>query len=325
MSDKNHALIVGIGGQDGSYLADVLLERGWTVSGTVRRSSGDNRGRIKHLIPSLHTLHACELEDQQSIDAAMYADPHTHVFNMADQDHVGTSFGSAAYSADVTYAAPVRMMESLYRRKAEYERAGLAGEVPRFFQPASVTMYGNNPYPSIKVEPDNPYAVSKAAAYYAAGYYRRRGLHVSTAVFGNHDSPRRGSDYFLQRMCKAAVLIAAGKLTEFVLEDPWAIVDIGYARDYMEAVADIAVLDVPADHYVTSGRPVHVHDLWDMAISEAGIPVDQAYKYTKTDKSGKKHPGYVGPRHDRMKTKIGELVAMIVAKYKTQFARGELA
>ena len=238
------ALILGIGGQDGSYICDLLLEKGYEVHGLHRRSSVDNLRRIAHCRDRV-TLHRGDMADLNSIMIACDRSRPDEIYNLADQDHVGASFASAAYSMDITAGAVGRMLELV--RSWLYPI--------RFFQPLSATMFGDAPPPQNErtpFAPASPYACAKVAAYYLCQHYRREyGMHVSTAIFFNHDSPRRGGDYLLQRIARGDKLWG----------DLDTVVEVGYAREYMEAAHAILQLDKPDDFVIGTGRGFRIRDL----------------------------------------------------------------
>lgn len=241
---SKRALILGIGGMDGSYLAEVLLDKGYSVHGLYRRSSVDNLARIRHLLGRV-TLHQGDMADSLSVREAICLAQPSLIFNEADQDSVGWSFNTAGLSVDITYGGLARLLEFLRRWD----------EKVRVFQPLSATMFGAAPPPqdeSTPFAPASPYACAKTAAYYLCQHYRREyGLHVSTAILFNHDSPRRGPGYLLQRIARREPLW--GDLQE--------VVDVGHAREYMEAAWRIMQLDRPDDFVLGTGRGYRIADL----------------------------------------------------------------
>lgn len=224
------ALILGIGGQDGSYLADILLEAGWEVHGMHRRSSVDNLSRIAHIRDRV-TLHQGDLLDQRSMWEAIRNSECEVIFNEADQDHVGWSKTCPLYSYQVTYGGVALLLELILNWKG--------GREIKLFQPLSATMFDDCPAPqdeTAKLRPNSPYACAKAGAWHLCKHYRREhGIDVRCAILFNHDSPRRGPGYLLQD-------IAAGRP---IRGDLSTVVDIGYAREYMEAAVKIVELPPP--------------------------------------------------------------------------------
>ena len=241
------ALILGIGGQDGSYLADILLERGCAVHGLYRHSSVNNLTRIEHIRDRV-TLHQGDITDPSSVLRVLQTVGPDEVYNEADQDHVGYSLDTPGVSFDVTARATATTLEMVR----------LVDKSIRFFQPCSATMFGDAPSPQDENTPHNPqspYACAKTAAYHLARYYRQAyGMFVSTAIMYNHDSPRRDGEYLLHQICRQAL-----NGSEIVVGDPGMVVDIGYARDYMAGAVDILQQKKPDDFILASGLCYTIH------------------------------------------------------------------
>lgn len=220
------ALILGIGGMDGSYLADHLLSLGYEVHGLVRRSSTDNLTRIRHVLDRVH-LHKGDLCDGVAMHRLLMDVRPDEIYNLADQDHVGTSFDVPDYNMDVTCAAVGRLLESV---RLICPRA-------KVFQACSATMFGLAPAPQNEdtpLDPRSPYAVAKAGAYLLARFYRKHyGLSVSTGVLFNHDGPRRGEDYLLHRIVRGCLGIRRGDARKVGLSNLNLRVDIGSAREFV--------------------------------------------------------------------------------------------
>jgi GDPmannose 4,6-dehydratase len=221
-------LVFGIGGQDGSYIAESHLSRGHSVIGVCRRSSFDNRSRI----PRCERVHVVEgdITDPLFVSGLVRNVQPCIVYNEADQDNVRSSHASPLYQAEVTYKGALNIFEAV---------AQIAPGA-RVFQPLSATMFepGDRQDLNTRIEPRSPYAMTKAAVYQAIQYYRKeRGLYVYGAVMYNHDSPRRSESggYLLQRMCQGAVQYLRGEVEHVEYYDPEHVVDIGHAKDYMEA------------------------------------------------------------------------------------------
>lgn len=238
------ALIFGVGGMDGSHCADLLLEENYEVHGMHRRSSYDNLARVAYCRDRL-TLHAGDVTDFESVfNAVAAAEPH-ELYNFADQDDVRYSHKVplAQMAATAGGCANVLQATRLYGCKV------------RVFQPLSATMFGNVPAPQNEqtpFAPASPYAVAKVAAYYLCQHYRREyGLFVGTAIYFNHDGPRRGPGYLLQK-------IARGERPDGDLS---AVVDIGYAPEYVEAAWRILQHDRPDDFVIGTGRGYTIESL----------------------------------------------------------------
>lgn len=259
MSTKS--LILGIGGQDGSYLAEELLARGHEVHGLYRRSSTPNLGRIAHILNRV-TLHKGDLSDPLSLLAAVDASQTDCVYNMADQDDVRWSGNVPSYNVDVTAGAVANLLEIVKRR-------GI-----RMFQPVSSTMFRPGFKPmneQSELEPNSVYACAKACAYHLTRYYRSQGVFASTAIMFNHDSPRRGPGYLLQRICVDAKRVANGDLATIDVGSPDTLVDIGYAKEYMTAVANIMELDHATDFVLGTGVGTSIVRIAQRALDCLGI------------------------------------------------------
>ena len=260
------ALIFGIGGQDGSYLADLLLEKGYEVHGLARRSSYDNLARIAHVRDRV-TIHRGDLTDIWSVSmAVLSAFSNTalegEVYNMADQDEVGWSKDVPSESVRTTYGGCANVLHVL-------KGTGL-----RFFQPLSSTMFGLTDEPqdeSTPLNPGSPYACAKAAAWHLCKHYRKdHGVWVACGIMFGHDSPRRGPQYLLQKIARQAVEVARGKRDRIELDGgPNAMVDIGWAPYYVDAAWRMLQWDEPDDYCVGTGRGFHIEDLCEKALLEA--------------------------------------------------------
>lgn len=268
------ALITGITGQDGSYLADILLERGYEVHGLIRHSSADNLCRLRHCLDKL-TLHRGDVLDSVSLEMALLCSEPDEIYHEADQDSVAWSYDAPLYSHAVTAGSVQTLLELVrqFRPKA------------KVFLPVSATMFGDAPAPQNELTPFNPsspYAVAKVAAYHAARYYRQaHGLFVSTGILFNHDSPRRADGYLLQKICRGAVRIYYGLQKTLPLGNLDLRVDVGYAREYMEAAHAILQLDQPNDFVLATGEGWTLRQMVKEAFSLAGV--DDPAHYLTTD------------------------------------------
>ena len=257
----NRTLILGVGGQDGSLLADLLLSQGIEVHGVVRRSSLDNRGRIRHLLEGtlpdgtvynreLFRLHTADLCDGSSVDRVVQMVEPLDVYNLADQDHVGTSHDCPGLSVEVTYAAVGRLLESVL----SLERR--TGKTRKVFQACSATMFGLTPGPQDEDtwhDPRSPYAVAKTAAYHLGRHYRdRHGLFVTNGILFNHDSDRRGGDYLLHKVVRGVWGLRRG-VGRLPLQNPDLRVDIGSAREFVTGFQKLLALGRPVDVCVGTG------------------------------------------------------------------------
>ena len=273
------ALILGITGQDGSYLADILLERGYDVHGMVRRSSTGNLKNIEHNLPRLK-LHNGDMSDPLSVQRIIAEVMPDEIYNEADQDHVGFSYDTVSYSGDITGSAVGRLLE-IVRTTCK---------TAKVFIPLSATMFGNAPAPQnvdTPFNPQSPYAVSKVAAYYWAKYYRERhGMFVTSAILYNHDSVRRTGDYLLHKLCKQAIALRGGERTHIELGNFDARVDIGHAFAYMTAAYLSLQQSTPASIMIGSGRAWAIRDMAYTALASVGVSRTPGFEsYLKTDTS----------------------------------------
>ncbi len=259
MSGKK-ALILGVGGMDGSYLADCLLARGYDVHGLYRRSSVDNLWRIHHIQGKIQ-LHQGDITDPTSVSRVLSSVSPDFVFNEADQDHIGWSYNTVGVSWDVTAKAVATTLELIKEK-----HRGI-----KFFQPVSSTIFGNEPprqSETTRHNPQSPYACAKSAAYHICRYYRNVcGLFVSVGIMFNHDSPRRGEEYLLHQISRQALDVKAGRREFVEVGDPDMVVDIGHAKDYMSAVRFIMELVYPDDFVVGTGEAVTIRQIVQTALS----------------------------------------------------------
>lgn len=239
------ALIIGIGGTDGSYLAEILLEKGYKVFGTVRKSSVDNLSRIRNIRDQIEYIYPVELTDQFSIYHALVASRPDEVYHMADQDSVGYSKDVPGYSYDVTVKGTVNVLESVAH----------VCKAAKVFVPTSATIFGNSIGPQDENSacyPQSPYACAKLAVRHIAHYYRERGLKIYVGIMYNHHSDRRKPGYLLGDI-QSKVRGASNKSTITVgsLEQ---IVDIGYAQEFMNGVYAFMQTETPTDLIFATGK-----------------------------------------------------------------------
>ncbi len=266
---KKKALVLGITGQDGSYLAEVLLEKGYEVHGMYRRSSTGNTKNIKHIMDKI-TLHKGDLADSQSIYRIIKEVMPDEVYNEADQDNVDWSYSTSAYSWDITGAAVGRVLEIIKQINPKI----------KFFQPLTATAFDDSDAPqtlNTQFNPQTPYACAKILSYHICRYYRNvHNMFVSTVFFYNHDSPRRSEEYLLHKICNSAVRIANGQQKELSIGSLDLPVDIGYAEEYMEAAWKIMQLDKPDDFIISTGETHTIKEY-----------IEEAFKQVKVNPEGK--------------------------------------
>jgi len=260
------ALILGITGQDGSYLAEILTGRGYEVHGMVRHTSGDNLFRLRQL-PCFDKLILWkgDMLDSHSVDRLMLDIRPDEVYNEADQDNIDFSYKTPTFSAQITFEAVVRLLQTI--------RTGHSAV--RLFQPVSATVFGSHPYPQNEqtpLAPASPYACAKAAALLACRHYRREyGLFVSTGILYNHDSPRRRGGYLLHKIAQQAIQVSRGTRERMELPPLDILVDIGHAYEYMEAATRSLRCEVSDDYVLSSGHHTSIKLLASLALSYVGV------------------------------------------------------
>lgn len=266
------ALVFGVTGQDGSYLAEILLEKGYEVHGMVRRSATGNTRNIDHLIgdPAVFNqhffLHRGDLADPTSLYRIIHSVRPREIYNEADQDHVSWSFDMAGYSCDITGAAVGRILEIIKQ----------VDPTIRYFQPCTSNMFGMaDVVPQTEAtafNPKSPYACAKVFAYHLARYYRDAfGIFASTGILYNHESPRRTEEYVTRKITKSVARIACGKQDKLVLGDLSAQIDWGYSREYMETAWKILQLEKADDFIIATGETHSVKEFVDEAFSVAEL------------------------------------------------------
>jgi len=278
------ALITGITGQDGSYLAELLLEKGYEVHGLIRRSSQFNTGRIDHLYRDPHEeqtrffLHHADLTDSSSLIGHLHAIKPSEVYNLGAQSHVKVSFEMPEFTADTAAIGTLRMLEAV--RTADWPI--------RFYQAGSSEMYGKvRETPQTEKTPFNPrspYAISKVFAHFMTIDYREAyGLHASNGILFNHESPRRGGTFVTRKVTRGIAGILSGKQEHLFLGNLEAKRDWGYAKEYVEAMWLMVQQPEPGDFVIATGEMHSVRELCDVAFGlvgldwEAYVRVDQAY------------------------------------------------
>jgi len=259
------ALILGITGQDGSYLAEILLEKGYEVHGVIRRASTINTERIDHIFEpeSKQYLHYGDLAE--GIDHLLYDIRPDEVYNLAAMSQVRISFDIPIYTADINALGALRILEGI--RKIHPKA--------RYYQASSSEMFGTTPPPQGEDSPFNPvspYGIAKLFAYYTTRAYRRGyGLFASNGILFNHESPRRGHNFVTQKIVNAAVRISAGLQDKLILGNLSAERDWGHSKDYMRAVHLILQHDIPDDFVVATGEKYSVGDFVDKVFNILGL------------------------------------------------------
>jgi GDPmannose 4,6-dehydratase len=259
------ALITGITGQDGSYLAELLLEKGYEVHGLVRRSSSFNTWRIDHVRDRL-VLHYGDLVDQNSLARALEALEPDEVYNLASQSHVKVSFEMPEYTTDVTALGVLRLLDAV-------RDLGLKAKV---YQAGSSEMFGlvqETPQTEkTPFHPRSPYGVSKVYGHWLAVNYRESyGMHISNGILFNHESPRRGENFVTRKITMGVAAIKQGREKVLKLGNLDAKRDWGYAKDYVEAMWRILQQDKPSDYVIATGETHSVREFCEEAFGAVGL------------------------------------------------------
>ena len=265
------ALITGITGQDGSYLAELLLDKGYEVHGLVRRSSSFNTGRIDHIYQDPHIpnpklfLHYGDLTDGVNLTNLIHEIKPNEVYNIGAQSHVQVSFTMPQYTAQVDAVGTVALLESI--------RA--SGINCRFYQASTSELYGSTPPPQNEdspFKPRSPYAAAKLMAYWSTVNYREAyGLHATNGILFNHESPRRGETFVTRKITRAVAKIATGSKEKLHLGNLDAVRDWGYAKEFVESMWLMLQQDKPGDYVVATGVGATVRDFAQVAFDHAGL------------------------------------------------------
>lgn len=276
------ALITGITGQTGSYLAELLIEKGYEVHGLVRRSSTFSTERIEHLYRDPHDpeaklfLHYGDLTDASGLERVVQEVCPDEVYNLGAQSHVRVSFDAPIYTAEVVAIGTLKLLEATRRLNKN-------GHDARFYQASSSEMFGNSPPPQgidTPFHPRSPYAVSKVAAYhYAVNYREAYGMFVSCGILHNHESPRRGETFVTRKITRAVGRIKHGLQEKLYLGNLDAKRDWGHARDYVEAIWMMLQQDNPRDFVVATGVSHSVREFAALAFDHAGLDSELFIKH----------------------------------------------
>jgi GDPmannose 4,6-dehydratase len=268
---ERKALVTGITGQDGSYLTELLLEKGYEVHGIVRRSSSFNTDRIDHLYRDPHErgvrlfTHYGDLSDSVALTKLIYELQPNEIYHLGAQSHVRVSFDIPEYTFDVTGAGTLRLLDAIRE----------AGAPARFYQASSSEMYGSASPPqseTTRFHPRSPYAVAKVAAYWATVNYREAyGMFAANGILFNHESPRRGETFVTRKITRALARIKAGLQDKLYLGNLEAKRDWGYAPDYAEAMWLMLQADEPDDFVIATGETHSVRDFLEAAFGHAAL------------------------------------------------------
>ena len=269
------ALITGITGQDGSYLAELLLEKGYEVHGIIRRASTFNTDRIDHLYQDPHEtgvrlfLHYGDLTDGTGLRRILEKVQPDEVYNLGAQSHVKVSFDQPEYTADVVATGTLRLFDAV-RDYCETTGCGV-----RVYQAGSSEMFGAAPPPQrldTPFYPRSPYAVAKVAGYwYGVNYREAYGMFIANGILFNHESERRGETFVTRKITRAVGRIAHGLQDKLYLGNLDAKRDWGHARDYVEAMWLMLQQDEPGDFLIATGKAYSVREFAEAAFAEAGL------------------------------------------------------
>ncbi|MCS3662362.1 GDP-mannose 4,6-dehydratase [Salinibacter ruber] len=272
--DRPAALITGVTGQDGSYLAEFLLDKGYEVHGIKRRASQFNTDRIDHIYEDPHEedvrffLHYGDLTDSTNLVRIVQETRPDEIYNLAAQSHVQVSFDSPEYTADVDALGTLRLLEAI--RILDLE------DNTRFYQASTSELYGKvQEVPQTEETPfypRSPYAAAKLYAYWITVNYREAyGIHASNGILFNHESPRRGETFVTRKITRAAARIKTGLQEQTYLGNLDAERDWGHARDYVEGMWWMLQQETPDDYVLATGRTTTVRRFCEMAFEAAGI------------------------------------------------------
>jgi GDPmannose 4,6-dehydratase len=265
MTQQKKALITGITGQDGSYLAELLLEKGYDVHGLVRRSSSFNTWRIDHVRDRL-ALHYGDLVDQHSLVRTMEAVEPDELYNLAAQSHVKVSFEMPEYTTDVTAQGVLRVLDAV-RELGLPTRVYQAGSSEMFGKVHETPQTERTPF-----HPRSPYGVSKVFGHWIAVNYREGyGMHVSNGILFNHEGPRRGENFVTRKITMGVAAIKHGAARELRLGNLEAKRDWGYAKDYVHAMWLMLQQEQPDDYVIATGETHSVREFLEEAFSYVGL------------------------------------------------------
>jgi GDPmannose 4,6-dehydratase len=280
---KKVAFITGITGQDGSYLAELLLSKGYEVHGLIRRASTFNTSRIDHIYQDPHdpnpklTLHYGDLLDGVGLTNLIREIEPTEIYNLAAQSHVMVSFTMPQYTAQVDAVGTVAILEAIRATKRDI----------RFYQASTSELYGSTPPPQNEeslFRPRSPYASAKLMAYWSTVNYREAfGIHATNGILFNHESPRRGETFVTRKITRAVAAIKAGIQKKLYLGNLEAIRDWGYAKEYVESMWLMLQQPKSSDFVVATGVGATVKEFAEKAFTHAGlewekyVEIDQKY------------------------------------------------
>lgn len=274
------AFITGITGQDGSYLAELLLEKGYEVHGLIRRASTFNTSRIDHLFKDPHEagnnlhLHYGDVTDAAGMTNLIRTIEPDEVYNLAAQSHVMVSFSMPTYTGNVDALGTVTLLEAIRS----------SGLQTKFYQASTSELFGSTPPPQNELSmfrPRSPYAAAKLYAYWATVNYREAyDLHATNGILFNHESPRRGETFVTRKITRAVAAIVAGKQEKLFLGNLDSIRDWGYAKEYVESMWLMLQQKTPSDYVVATGIGATIRDFCEQSFSRVNLNWE---KYVEID------------------------------------------
>lgn len=273
------AFITGITGQDGSYLAELLLGKGYEVHGLIRRASTFNTGRIDHLFRDPHDpsarlfLHHGDLSDGARLVTLLGDIRPDEVYNLAAQSHVRVSFDEPEHTGDTTGIGAIRLLEAVR----------MLGLNSRYYQASSSEMFGATPPPqneSTPFYPRSPYGAAKVYAYWATKNYREAyGMFAVNGILFNHESPRRGETFVTRKITRGVAAILAGKQEHLYMGNLDAVRDWGYAPEYVEGMWRMLQADTPRDYVLATGDDYTVKDFLELSFAHAGLDWNEYVRF----------------------------------------------
>lgn len=273
------ALITGVTGQDGSYLAELLLSKGYEVHGLIRRSSTFNTSRIDHLYVDPHDptaklfLHYGDLSDGARLVTLLAEINPDEVYNLAAQSHVRVSFDEPEHTADTTGTGTIRLLEAVR----------MSGIKPRFYQASSSELYGATPPPQSETTPfypRSPYAAAKLYSYWITKNYREAyDMFAVNGILFNHESPRRGETFVTRKITRAVAAIKAGKQEYVYMGNLDSVRDWGYAAEYVEGMWRMLQADTPDDYVLATGLGITVREFLEISFAHAGLDWQKHVKF----------------------------------------------
>ncbi|MHA1890566.1 MAG: GDP-mannose 4,6-dehydratase [Promethearchaeota archaeon] len=269
------ALITGITGQDGSYLSELLLSKGYEVHGLIRRTSTPNLWRIEHILEKINLIEGDMVDEASLINAIQQSQP-DEIYNLAAQSFVGTSWRQPVVTSEVNAIGTLKLLEAMRKFAPD----------ARFYQASTSEMYGNATDmiqdEQSKFSPRSPYAISKLYAHWISVNYRESyGMFICCGILFNHESPRRGIEFVTRKITDGVARISLGLKDELRLGNLDSKRDWGYAGDYVEAMWLMLQQDGPDDYVIATGEPHSVKDFVKVAFEQAGI--SQWEKFVKQD------------------------------------------